>query len=157
MRHRAMIFLAGALIALVVASSAIAKPTQQDVFKSIQDNVGQADESQMRAVPWVCGGIGLIIVLAIFGKRQSRQASPKAVNSPGRLIKEMMKAIPLKPRELKQLKIVAEQTEMDDGGTVENPLVLLLCPSVVIKSVNERNARIDRKTLVGMLKKMGIR
>lgn len=152
-----LILTMGLTLALI-ASPASAKPSQQDVFKSIQDSVGpQNDESSMRAIPWICGGVGLIIVLAIFGKRQTRQATPKTVNSNGKLIREVMKAIPLKPKELKQLKIVAEQTPTDDGEPLTNPLVLLLCPSVVIKAVNERTTRADRQALVTVLKKMGIR
>jgi hypothetical protein len=139
------------------ASPAMAKPTQQDVFKSIQDNVGQTDDSSMRALPWVCGGIAVIILLAVVAKRQKNQAVPKTLNNPGKLIKEVMKVIPLKPREVKQLRIVSDQTHTDDGESLTNPLVLLLCPSVLIKTVNERSTRADRQTLIAVLKKMGIR
>ncbi|HET6246771.1 MAG TPA: hypothetical protein VFE47_03655 [Tepidisphaeraceae bacterium] len=141
---------------LATGASALATPSQSDVFKSIQDNVSTSGESDINPTPWICAGIGVIIVLALFSKRQSRQSTPKVVSHTGRLMKEIMKKIPLRAGELRQLKILADEKELPDGQAV-NPLVLLLCPSVVIKSVNERSTKADRRTLVGVLRKMGIR
>lgn len=136
---------------------ASAGPRQSDVFKSIQENVGQSDGSATRAVPWICGGVGVILLLALFGRRQTRQAAPRTINHPGRLIKEIMGEIPLKPRELKQLKIMGEELSDPDSDTPTNPLVLLLCPSLLVQAVRDGSTHADRRTLKVMLKKMGIR
>jgi hypothetical protein len=149
-------FISSAFLLLLMCVPASAKPSQSDVFKSIQDSVSNSDETNTNFVPWVCGGVGLIILLALFSKRQSRQNVPKVVNHSGRLLKEVLKKISLRPKELKQLKTLADETELP-GGQPVNPLVLLLAPSIMIKSVNERTTRADRRTLVQVLKKLGIR
>jgi hypothetical protein len=142
---------------LVFTTHATAKPSQSDVFKSIQENVGQSDESTMRAAPWVCAGIAVIFLLALISKRQTRQAIPKPLNNPNKLMKEIMNSLPLRPKELKQLKVVADEISDPDADTSMNPLVLLLCPSLVIKVLREESTRADRRTLVTTLKKLGIR
>ena len=133
-----------------------AKPSQSDVFKSIQENVNQSDGSMGKAVPWLCAGAGVILVLAIFGKRQSRQLAPKPLNHVGRLLREIMRSVPLKPKELKQLKVVADETRLDNNQTVSNPLVLLLCPSVLNQALEKRSTRADRRTLLHVLKKLEV-
>jgi hypothetical protein len=145
------------LIVLLLAPPASARPSQNDVFKSIQDNVGQSDESATKAIPWVCGGIGVIIILAIFGRRQTRSATPRTVNHPGKLIKEIMDEVPLKPKELKQLKTVADEITDPDSETPTNPLVLLLCPSVLGRAIRDDSTRADRKILKVLLKKLAVR
>ena len=142
---------------LLLALPASAKPSQSDVFKSIQDNVGQSDGSATRAIPWVCGGIGVVIILAIFGRRQTRNATPRTLNHPGRLMKEIMGEVPLKPKELKQLKVVADEITDPESETPTNPLVLLLCPSVLAKAIRDDSTRADRKTLKVLLKKLAVR
>jgi hypothetical protein len=145
------------LVVLSLAPAALAKPSQGDVFKSIQDNVNQSDGSNGPLLPWICGGLGVILILAIVGTRQSRQAVPRTTNNPARLMREVMNSIPIKPRELKQLKVVAEEMADPEAQTPPNALVLLLCPSLLTKTVQNKSTRADTKTLKVVLKKMGIR
>jgi hypothetical protein len=155
--HFALCTLHFALLLLLTAIPASAAPSQNDVFKSIQDNVGQSDGSATKAIPWICGGVGVILLLALFGRRQSRQAAPRIVNHSGRLMKEIMGQVSLKPRELKQLKLAADEISDPDRDTPTNPLVLLLCPSLLVRTINDESTRADPKTLRILLKKMGIR
>ena len=153
----ALTFLILLLTPLVFTQSLSAKPSQTDVFKSIQDNVGESDGSATKAIPWICGGIGVVIILALFGRRQTRQATPRTLNHSGKLIKEVMGEISLKPKEFKQLKVVADEIADPESETPTNPLVLLLCPSVLAKAVKDDSTRADRRTLKILIKKLAIR
>lgn len=132
--------------------------TQDDVFKSISQNVsGEGDggghEKTFLAV--LLGTIGIILLLALFNVRNKRQAMPKAVNHPGRLMKEVMRQIPLKPAELKQLKVLAEG-ERRAGVEIDSPLVFLICPSALATALRANRAKIDKKVMTGIARKMGL-
>ena len=68
-----------------------------------------------------------------------------------------MNELSLKPKELKQLKVVADELSDPESETPINPLVLLLCPSVVAKAMKSDSTEADHKTLRTLLKKLGIR
>jgi hypothetical protein len=53
----------------------------------------------------------------------------------------------LKPAEIRQLKTLA------DSQGVENPLTLLLCPSLLAKAAKQRPDKFDRRVVSGMLKR----
>jgi hypothetical protein len=113
-------------------SAAFAKPTQEDVFKSIQSNVDESvDGGKVLAVLAV--GVGLAIVLTLFSRRQKREATPKALNHQGKLIREMMKTAGLKANEVRQLKVLADEMAAA-GQPLESSLTLMLCPSLMKKS-----------------------
>jgi hypothetical protein len=141
------------LFLLLSCTLASAKPTQQDVFKSIQDNVNESSDAGVKPILLICAGAGVLGLLALFGRRQTRQATPKPLNHPGKLLKEIMKAVPLKPAELKQLKVVVEESSAGSGEPLQSPLVLVLCPSVLAKVVQARTTRADRRVLGQVLKK----
>ncbi|MGH7214303.1 MAG: hypothetical protein ACREIT_06025 [Tepidisphaeraceae bacterium] len=116
------------------AFPAFAGPTQEDVFKSISESVGKpADSNRMLAV--LLGGVAVIALLAIVAQRRKRAVRPKALNHPGKLMKEIGKSINLKPAQVKQLKTLAEQKQL------ASPVTLLLCPSLLGKSTGPRPAR----------------
>jgi hypothetical protein len=142
------------VITLFAITSASAKPTQQEVFRSIQDNVNQTGDSGMKPILLICAGAGVLGLLALFGRRQTKQATPKPLNHPGKLLKEIMKSVPLKPAELKQLKVVTEETAQANDEPPQSPLVLVLCPSVLAKAVQSRTTRADRRVLGQVLKKV---
>ena len=56
----------------------------------------------------LAGAAALIMVMLAGSKVRARRATPQAVHHPGKLLKEVLKAIPLKPKELKQLKLLAD-------------------------------------------------
>jgi hypothetical protein len=112
--------------------TAFASPTQEEVFRSIQNSENESvDGGKVLAVLAV--GVGLAIVLTLFSRRQKREAAPKALNHQGKLMREMMKTAGLKANEIRQLKALAD--EITAGGeTLDNPLTLMLCPSLLQKS-----------------------
>jgi hypothetical protein len=126
----------------------LAQLKQEDVFKSISDNVGStADPKVLYAV--MLGAVAFILLMVVLNKKKQRVATPRAVNHQGRLTRELLKRVPLKKAELKQLKIAAQEQGY------ESPLTLVLCPSLLAKSVNA-GGKADRKTLVLLAKKMGM-
>jgi hypothetical protein len=103
--------------------------TQAEVLKSINESMGkQVDPSKLLAV--FLSVVGLIVVVAFMNYRRKRVITPKPLNHPGKLVKQVAKAIDLKPAELKQLRAIAEARDLS------SPLVLLLCPSLLKKQVN---------------------
>lgn len=136
-----------------------AKPSQSDVFKSIQDNVGKDSDTPTDALPWIGAGVVVIIICVVVSRRQAVKATPRVVNNPGRLMREVMNQVDLSPRDVKQLKLAAEEVAAESESESEqlNPLVLVLCPSLLVKIANDKETKADRKSLVAMLKRMGIR
>ncbi len=125
----AVLLLTFAICHLPFALSASANPTQQDVFKSINENVGQSVDGR-KVLAVLALAVGIVIVLVLFNRRQTRQAVPTALNHQGKLLREMMKTAGLKPAEARQLKVLADQAAAA-GEPVESPITLLLCPSLM--------------------------
>jgi len=121
---------------------------QEDVFKSISDNVSGASDPTM--LYWVLGGaVGLVLLLAAASAFKRREARPKVVNHQGRLMKEMFKRVPLKKGEAKQLKVMA-----GEQGCA-SPLTLILCPSLMAKGLGQKS-KADRKLIMSVARKMGV-
>ncbi len=85
----------------------LAAPTQEDVFRSIQTSVDEPS-SGGRLLPFLMAGAAVIILLAVFTQRRKREFAPKALNHQGKLLKEVLKSVPLRSAEVKQLKLLAE-------------------------------------------------
>jgi hypothetical protein len=134
-------------------SAAWAKPTQAEVFRSIQQNVGQRSDDSGKGLAIVLGGVAALIMVLLVGSRVRRmQSVPKVVDRPKRLLREVMKSVPLKPKELKQLKLLA-----DEGGEpVQSPLTLILCPSVLARTLKNRPLKVDRAVIAQVVRKMGV-
>lgn len=125
-----------------------ALPTDEDVFKQVQDNYSTpTDPKKFFAV--VCAIVGIAVLAAVLSNRKKRQVIPKTLNHPGKLLKEVMKTVDLRPVEVKQLKILAEDQN------VSSPLTLILCPSVLAKAVKAKGAKVDRKVLMAVARKLG--
>ena len=126
-------------------TSASAAPSQDDVLRSIGQNIDQqrGDPSKLLALLAAAGGLTILLVL--IGQRHKRQVTSKALHHHGKLLKEMRKAISLKPTELRQLKQLA------DSENLTSPLTLLLCPSLLERAAD---ARADRGIIAGMMQKM---
>src|SRR5690242_14144744 len=83
---------------IIISASALAKPTQEDVFKSIQTNVGESsDPKTLLAILAVLAGV--VLVLVMLGNRRKRVAQPKSLNHQGKLLKEVLGEIDLKASE----------------------------------------------------------
>jgi hypothetical protein len=150
----------------LMTSPAFATPSANEVFQSIQKNVGgQGDDesggSGKGLAIVLAAGAGLIMVMLAGSKIRARRATPQAMHHPGKLLKEVLKAVPLKPKEVKQLKLLAEASRRrhEDGASeegVENPLTLILCPSVLARTLKDRPANVDRAVIAGLIRKMGV-
>jgi hypothetical protein len=148
------------IVAFCVLPSALvsAAPTQEDVLRSISQNVNESSGGgKLLAV--VAGGVAIILLLAVLQQRQQREARPKSLEHAGRLLKEVMKSVPLKPAELKQLKLLVERKREEDeqtgGATVASPLTLILCPSVLVRAMRNPPAKVDRKVIAQLARKLG--
>lgn len=137
-----------ATLSLWVVSIVSAAPTDQEFFKSVRDNLDQpVDGTKLFAV--AMGVVAIILLLVVITrKKEQRISKPKALNHPGKLIKEIAHAVHLKPAEVKQLKLLS------DGQNVSSPIMLLLCPSVFAKAVRAKTNKVDRKVLAQIAKKL---
>src|SRR5207248_4240018 len=124
------LFAAVVLVSCFCAPAALAKPTQEDVFKSIQDNVGESTDPK-KLFGFLFGLVAVIIILSLVSSRRKRVVQPKVLNHQGKLLKEVLPSIDLKTAEVKQLKALA------DDQKLISPLTLLLYPSLLAKSVKE--------------------
>jgi len=140
---------------MVFVSSVSAGPTQSDVFKSIQDSVGQ--EKKLNYTPAILlalGGVAVMLMLAALSKREQRAAKkPAPLNSSAKLTREILRELPLKSAEMKQLKTLADSLGHQLGEALD-PMTLLLCPSLLARGVRSAPARLDRKLLAQVVRRM---
>jgi hypothetical protein len=127
----------------------LAQLKQEDVFKSISENVGNSNADPRGFYIFALVGAGLILVLVIINSVKKREATPRAVNHQGKLVKEMLRKVTLKGVELKHLRHAAA----DQG--CDSPLTLVLCPSLLAKGIHAKT-KADKRVLMGVAKKMGI-
>jgi hypothetical protein len=139
--------------ALCASSSALAAPPtrrQEEVLRSINQSVGQPVDGT-KVLASLLAILGVVVMIALLSQRQKRSVTPKTLNHPGKLLKEVSRTVNLKPAELKQLKVLTEDTD------ISSPLVLLLCPSVLARTIKENADRVDRGTLSALAKKLNER
>src|SRR4051812_29702261 len=72
---------------IVHTSSLLATPTQEEVFKSINENVGQSTEPG-KFMALIFGAAGVVILLVLFSQRRKRDVAPRSLNHQGKLLKE---------------------------------------------------------------------
>jgi hypothetical protein len=110
------------------AITAWATPTQDEVFKSIQNNLGPTiDGSKVFAV--FLTAVGVAMILVVLSKRQKRAALPQKLNHQGKLMRELIKTAGLTRSEAKTLGTLVERLETA-GQPLRSPLTLMLCPSL---------------------------
>ena len=126
----------------------LAQLKQEDVFKSISDNVGGSGDPKAFYIVAAIA-VAVVVVLVVINKRMKREATPQAVNHEGKLIKELLRKVPLRKAEVKHLRSMAAEQGC------ESPLTLVLCPSLMAKGLNEKG-RSDRRVVMGVARKMGI-
>ena len=143
-----------ATLTLALASISRANPTQQDVFKSIQDNVGQPTEFDARPVILLAaaGGAALLLVV-VYNYWQKKRSIPRKLNHPAKLLKEVTREVPLNSPEVKQLKLLADSLENEIDGAA-GPLLMLLCPSLLGKALKTAPPKLDRKTVAGLVRRL---
>jgi hypothetical protein len=58
---------------------------------------------------------------------------------------------------LKQLKLLADETKKDGSPeAIDSPLTLLLCPSLLARTMKDRPPKVDRVVMAQLVKKMGL-
>jgi hypothetical protein len=115
--------------------SFLAGISQQDAVDSIRQTMGQRVDIHMFI--WLGVLTVLIVGTFIYFARRSRK-SASGVNNPGKLIKEISQAVGLKPAELKKLRMLAETMGQPGKPPLRNPMVLLLCPSLLAKAMKRK-------------------
>ncbi len=125
-------FLLVASLMLVLCSTAIANPTQEDVFKSISSNVDQSVDGR-KMLGFLAAIVGLGLLAVVINNWQQRPARPKVTNHQGKLMRELMKSAGLKSSQIRQLKALSADLAAR-GQPVENLTTLLLCPSLIKKA-----------------------
>jgi hypothetical protein len=142
------------LFLLLSTSVGHAAPTQNDVFKSIQDSLGHEEQQDYRPyLLFAAGAAILLLIVVVSNRRQQAARAPGPLNSPGKLMKEVLRDVPLKSGEVKQLKVLAESIESTNGDEV-NPLTLLLCPSLMAKGLQASGDKVDKKTVAQVVRKL---
>jgi hypothetical protein len=149
LRHRT---LAAVWTGVVLGVGAVspANPTQEEVFKSINQNVGSTVDFS-KAVPYLLVAAGIVIMAVLINYRLKRKTFPRKANNPAKLSRELCRRISLRSIELKQLKMLAEEQE------VEYPLTLILCPSLLGKAIRSQSnisARVDRAVVKQMVARL---
>lgn len=131
-----------------------AAPSQDDVFKSIQESMDKPQPFDYRPVLMLMGGGGVaVLLLLLVSRRQKGARSPQTLNSPARLMKQIMRDVSLNSGEIKQLKMMAAAVESPTAQEI-NPLVLLLCPSVMAKGLHRAGSKVDRKAVATIVRKL---
>lgn len=139
---------------LSVPSASQASPSQDDVFKKIQESVGEKEELDYTPVLYLAGGgTVLVLVLWLINRRRQAPSAPKSLNHTGKLMKEVLREVPLTAAEIRQLKLVADSVQQQTGEPA-TPITMLLCPSLLAKGLQGKPARLDRKALAQVVRKM---
>jgi len=147
--HRIAGLCGGIVLGIVLGISAAARatPTQEEVFQSINQNVGSTVDMS-KAVPYLMVGAGIFILAVLFNYHRKRKTFPRRTNNRAKLSRELCKRINLRSVELKQLKLLAEEQD------VEYPLTLILCPSLLGRAIRSPNVRVDKVVVKQMVQRL---
>jgi len=137
---------------LLPSSHLRAQPTQEEVFKSIGQSVDEPVDSS-RVVAVLAGIGGVLVLLVVVGQRRGREKKPRSLNQPRKLMKEVLRNVPLKGAEVKQLKLLSQELRQGDRR-VESPLTLLLCPSLLAEAAKQSRGKVDLPVVAGLVKKL---
>ena len=142
------------LLVSVYATSAPAQPTQEEVFKSIGDTVNKpVDSSKVVAV--LASAAGVVVLLVVVSHWRKRETKSKSLDHPGKLLKEVLRNVPLKGAEVKQIKLLSQELRpRGDAQRVESPLTLLLCPSLLAEAAKQCRGKADLPVVAGLVKRL---
>ena len=148
--HSRRVSTTAAAIACLVcgtAVTALAMPTQEEVFQSTKQNMDSTVDLS-KVVPYLLVGTSLAIMWGLYNYHRKRRTTPGKLNSPGRLSREVCRRISLRPVEMKQLKLLADEQEL------EYPLTLILCPSLLGKAIRSPGAQVDRAVVKEIVQRL---
>lgn len=107
---------------------------QQAFLRSLNETSGASVDSR-----WLAVGLAVVVIAMVVGvliqkrKRVPVKASRKYLRNPKKLMKEMAGALDLSSAEVRKLEHHAERMG------VENPMTLLICPSLLKKKPEEKS------------------
>ena len=137
----------------------LAAATQEEVLRSIGQNVGEsgADSGRVLAIAAALGGAVVLLIVVSQRRTAGGGSGPKPLHSHAKLMKEVLRTVPLKPAELKQLRLLLQESRAraGDGPVPESPLTLVLCPSLLLKAAHARSEKVNPKVVTGLAKKLG--
>ena len=156
-------YLASGFWLLASSAPALAAPSPEDVFRSVSDNVSQRTDGGRATAILLCAAGGLILLLLLGTRARRQKAAPQPLNHSRKLMREVMRSVPLRRAELKQLRLLAEApgaVGASDGAVigspVQSPLTLLICPSVLARALNSRPPKVDRAVIARIVRKMDL-
>jgi len=77
---------------VAVVPAPMATPSQEDVLRSISENVSQPMDIG-NLVGALAAMVAVVIVLILFNQRRNRAARPKVLNHQAKLLKEITRAV----------------------------------------------------------------
>jgi hypothetical protein len=125
----------------------LANPTQEEVFQSINSQMTTPVDLS-KAVPYLLVAVASAIMIGLYNYHRKRRANPGRLNNPAKLSREICRHVNLRTAELKQLKILADEQE------VEYPFTLILCPSLLGKAIRSPSPRVDRAVVRAIVEKL---
>ena len=135
---RLLIYSAFCILTSAFPATAHANPTQEEVFKSLQNTEKETIDGR-KLVAVLAAGAGVVILILLINNRMQEKVLPRTLNHPGKLVRELMKSAGLKSAQIRQLKAINEELA-GKNQSVENLVTLLLCPSL-IKKAKERSGK----------------
>jgi hypothetical protein len=118
--------------ALFFPRPAFATPTEEDILRSFNQNMDQAPDYG-RMIPWLLAAVGAVVIVVCFRNWQKRQAVPKKLNHPRKLVREIVRGIEIDPAEMKRITQLARELNC------QSPLTILLCPSLTAKDAQPQS------------------
>ncbi|GEM_PF-2576766 len=127
----------------------LAQVKLEDFFRSTQESVaGEASASRLVAL-LLCVA-ALMILLWLLHHWRNRQVARGAINHHGRLLREVAREVGLRPAEVRALRELAQRQRCG------NPLLLLLCPSLLSRALQQAEEH-HRRSLEGLIARMTAR
>ena len=133
----------------------LAAANPQDFLKSLSDGVGGAGQSSgpsgdggaTHLIAFGAMVVGIILILVWWNAREQKPRKVKQVNHSRKLLRQISRQIGLAGDEVKQLKMLADIHQKNSGKSLENPLTLLLCPSLLTQTLNTPDVKVDRQVI----------
>jgi hypothetical protein len=106
--------------------------TQHDTLKAINEQISSGGDGP--GLGWLAlGALGLAVVLLGMRWWRTKSERPAAVNNAKKLAKEIRKATGMSRRDYWKLKREAERVSEKRGVVIDDPFLLVLCPSLRLK------------------------
>lgn len=114
--------------------SLLAAASPDDIFKSMGEKMN-AEVNPAQILGVLAGIVGLFVLISVFKKRADRAPRGNAeLNNPAKLLRQVAREAGLSRGEIRELKKLAQLQGVD------NPLTLLLCPSLMQAAIAKRKA-----------------